>query len=195
MHKFNRRIHERNKCTYKTILLLLPYYTIQHTNKIKVTAATTPHPHTSPPSSECQDLERESKALALALTSERLSLWYRMVVACDMLHPIWMARQAARLEKDCCASVPQHPYDSTARGMHTHPSSAHLGSLALCFLASATRAEDPNLTLASVKVAGLSGEVIVRSKAAGLPRCQLLTSTSAGRECSLSRPRPLPTST
>ncbi|KAL5488937.1 hypothetical protein EMCRGX_G017964 [Ephydatia muelleri] len=80
-----------------------------------------------------------------------------------------MARRAARREKDCCASVPQHPYDSTARGMHTHPSSAHFESLALCFLASANRAEDPHLTPASVKVIGLSGEVTVRSKAAGLP--------------------------
>ena len=101
---------------------------------INVTAAT-PHPHTStpppPPSFECRGLARESKALALALTSERLSLWYRMVVACDLLHPIWMARRAARRKKDCCASMPQHPYDSTARGMHTHPSSAHLASLAV----------------------------------------------------------------
>ena len=79
-----------------------------------------------------------------------------------------MARRAARREKDCCASVPQHPYDSTAREMHTHPSSAHFESLALCFLASANRAEDPHRTLASVKVIGLSGEVTVRSKAAGL---------------------------
>eukprot|EP00731_Ephydatia_muelleri_P002396 Em0001g2396a len=77
-----------------------------------------------------------------------------------------MARRAARLEKDCCASVPQHPYDSTAKGMHTHPSSAHFESLALCFLASANRAEDPHLTPASVKVIGLSSEVTVRSKAA-----------------------------
>ena len=128
-----------------------------------------PHTHTpQPPSSECQNLAQESKALVLALTSKRLSLWYKMVVPCDLLHLIWMVRRAARREKDCCASVPQHPYDSTARGMHTH--SAHLESLALCFLASATRAEDPHLTLASVKVVGLSGEVIARSKAAGLPR-------------------------
>ena len=133
-----------------------------------------PHTHTPQPHSECRDLARESKALALALTSERLSLWYRMVVACDLLYPIWMARRATRHEKDCCASVPQHPYDSTATGTHTHPSSAHLESLALCFLASATRAEDPHLTPTSVKVVGLSGEVTVGSKAAGLPRCQLL---------------------
>eukprot|EP00731_Ephydatia_muelleri_P017593 Em0010g691a len=52
--------------------------------------------------------------------------------------------------------------------MHTHPSSAHFESLALCFLASANRAEDPHLTPASVKVIGLSGEVTVRSKAAEL---------------------------
>ncbi|KAL5479500.1 hypothetical protein EMCRGX_G023027 [Ephydatia muelleri] len=77
-----------------------------------------------------------------------------------------MARRAARREKDCCASVPQHPYDSTARGMHTHPSSAHFESLALCFSPhAATRAEDPHLTLASVKVIGLSGEVIDESAA------------------------------
>ncbi|KAL5494217.1 hypothetical protein EMCRGX_G015501 [Ephydatia muelleri] len=115
-----------------------------------------PHTHTpQPPSSECQNLARESKALALALTSERLSLWYKMVVACL----VWMARRAASHKKDCCASMPQHPYDSTAKGMHTHPRSAHSESLALCFLASATRAEDPHLTPASVKVVLLSGEV------------------------------------
>eukprot|EP00731_Ephydatia_muelleri_P009946 Em0005g532a len=115
-----------------------------------------PHTHTpQPPSSECQNLARESKALALALTSERLSLWYKMVVACL----VWMARRAASHKKDCCASMPQHPYDSTAKGMHTHPRSAHFESLALCFLASATRAEDPHLTPASVKVVLLSGEV------------------------------------
>ena len=101
--------------------------------------------------------------------SERLSLWYTMVVACDLLHPIWMARRASRREKDCCASVPQHPYDSTARGMHTHPSSAHFESLALCFLASATRAEDPPLTPASVKVVGLSGEEVKSSRFAKVP--------------------------
>ena len=121
-----------------------------------------PHTHTpKSPSSDCRSLARESKALALALTSERLSLWYTVVVASDLLHPIWLARRAARREKDCCASVPQHPYDSTAKGMHTHPSSAHFESLALCFLASANRAEDSHLTPASVKVIGLSGEVTV----------------------------------
>ena len=52
-----------------------------------------------PPPSECRDLAWESKALALALTSERLSLWYRIVVACDLLHPIWMARRVARLRR------------------------------------------------------------------------------------------------
>ena len=34
-----------------------------------------------------------------------------------------MERRAASRKKDCCASMPQHPYDSTARGMHTHPRS------------------------------------------------------------------------
>ena len=37
----------------------------------------------NPPSSDCRNLVQESKALALALTSERLCLWYKMVVACD----------------------------------------------------------------------------------------------------------------
>ena len=135
--------------------------TIQNTAHQQNQSHSSNHPTPTHLSSECQNLAQESKALALALTSERLSLWYKIVVACDLLHPIWMARRAASRKKDCCASMPQHPYDSTARGMHTHPRSAHLESLALCFLASATRAEDPHLTPASVKVVGLSGEVIL----------------------------------
>ncbi|KAL5499464.1 hypothetical protein EMCRGX_G010890 [Ephydatia muelleri] len=90
-----------------------------------------------------------------------------------------MARRAARREKDCCASVSQHPYDSTAKEMHTHPSSAHFESLALCFLASANRAEDPHLTPASVKVIGLSGEVKVAIK------WWLGLDTSEGSQCAL----------
>ena len=108
-------------------------YTIQHSNKIKVTAATTPHPHTLTPllrmPKPCTGEQRSS----IGSHSKRLSIWYKMVVACDLLHPIWMARLAASHKKDCCASMPQHPYDFTARGMHTHPCSAHLESLTLCF--------------------------------------------------------------
>ena len=161
-----------------TIIILKNVHTLYSTPTKSKSQQQPPYTHTpQPPSSDCQNLAWESKALAFALTSERLDLWYKMVVACDLVHPFWMARRAARREKDCCASVPQNPYDSTARGMHTHPSSAHFESLALWFLASATRAEDPHLTPALVKVIGLSGEVMVRSKAAGLPRCHLLTST------------------
>ena len=120
---------------------------------------------TPQPPSPKWTLARESNALALALTRERLSLWYNVVVACDLLHPIWIARQAARRLKDSWASMPQHPYDSTASGIHTHPSSLHFPSLAACFLTSATWADDPHFTPApaSVKVVGLSGEVMVRS--------------------------------
>ena len=41
------------------------------------------------------------------------------------------------------------------------PSSAHLGSLAVCFLFSAASAAAPTLLLASAKIAGVRGDVHV----------------------------------
>ena len=45
-----------------------------------------------------------------------------------------MASREARREKTLWASFPQLPYVSTARGIHVHPNSWHLVSLATCFL-------------------------------------------------------------
>ena len=72
----------------------------------------------------------------------------------------------ARREKEVWASLPQFPYVSTARGIHTHPSSEHLGSFALCFLASASSAAAPSDKLAAVRMEGIKGEVTVMSRAA-----------------------------
>ena len=58
--------------------------------------------------------------------------------------------------------------------MHTQPSSAHLESLALCFLSSAAKAADPAVTLASGKLLEVSGDVTVKSNAAGFPIIQFL---------------------
>ena len=82
--------------TYNVFIVLCKFsivYTPYSTPTKSKSQQQPPHTHTlQPPFSECRNLARESKALALALTSERLSLWYKMVVACDLLHPIWMAR-------------------------------------------------------------------------------------------------------
>ena len=50
----------------------------------------------------------------------------------------------ARREKVVWASLPQFSYVSTARGIHSQPSSEHLGSFVLCFLASASSAAAPS---------------------------------------------------
>ena len=51
------------------------------------------------------------------------------------------------------------------------------------------------ITPTSDKIEGFSGEAAVRSNAAGFPRDQLGTRTSAGLVLCLSCPKPLPTST
>ena len=62
------------------------------------------------------------------------------------------SRVAIRI-KVVCASLPQLPYVSTARGTHTQPSSWHLGSLAMCLCCSLWLAkicnvkDDPNLRI------------------------------------------------
>ena len=61
--------------------------------------------------------------------------------------------------------------------MGTQPSSAHLASLARCFLSSAAKAADPAVTLASGKMLETSGDVTVKSKAAGLPSIQFVART------------------
>eukprot|EP00731_Ephydatia_muelleri_P036629 Em0294g2a len=53
----------------------------------------------------------------------------------------------------------------------------HFGSFKSCLRHSATKAADPAVTPASDKIEGFSGEVTVRSNAAGFPRNQLGTRT------------------
>ena len=103
-----------------------------------------------------------------------------------------MARYDASREKACTASLPQAPYDSATRGIHVHPNSEHLASLAECFLSSAATAADPAVRPASEIKVGLSGDTTVRSKAAGLPQSQLEARMSAGRVFRSSCPSPLP---
>ena len=79
--------------------------------------------------------------------------------------------------------------------MHTQPSSAHLESLALCFLSSAAKAADPAVTLASGKLLEVSSDVTVKSNAAGFPIIQFAARTSAGRVWRSSDAEPYPTST
>ena len=74
-------------------------------------------------------------------------------------------------------------------GTHTHPSSGHLGSLAWCFLASVTWAAALANTPASKGVRGLSGEGIETSSDAVLPKNQLGSKMSAGRDLLWSRVR------
>ena len=65
----------------------------------------------------------------------------------------------ANRAKCCLASLlypNTHSSLSTASGTHFHPSSEHFASLALCLCFSAAKAADPAITLASVKVLGLS---------------------------------------
>ena len=70
------------------------------------------------------------------------------------------------------------------QALHTYNHSHHA-----CGTSDAIAA-DPLATPASVKVVRLSGEVTVRSKAAGLPIIQFCTRISAGLLCLLSAPKP-----
>ena len=88
--------------------------------------------------------------------------------------------QDARQEKVALPKVP-YMYVSTASGTQTHPSSEHLGSLALCFCTSASSAAAPTDMLASGRMETDKGDVTVTSKAACLPLSQSNASMSAGR--------------
>ena len=83
-------------------------------------------------------------------------------------------------KQDEISSVPQQPYVSTASGMDTHSSSAHLASLDLCLRSSMAKATDLAVTLTSGKLLETSGDVTVKSNAAGLPIIQFSARTSAG---------------
>ena len=105
-----------------------------------------------------------------------------LLTTVDLECPCLNASRVAKREKKHRASFPQFPNVSTARGMHDHPSAWHLASLAACFLVSAAKAAAPSWMLASFRVAGVRGEVLVTSQAADLALSHPSTSTSAGRE-------------
>ena len=138
---------------------------------------------------------RKSNALAFARTSVRFSRPYRLEITCDFGELLLVARCDASLENTLMASLPHAPYDSTIKGMHTHPSSKHFAPFSACFLCSATTAADPAVRPASWIREEFSGEVTERSRAAGLLQTQLETRMSAGRVFLCSLPRPLPAST
>ena len=133
-------------------------------------------------------------ALTLALTRTMLSLPYRADTAEDLERAVRVAIRAASLSRHFMASSPQHPYVSTAKGMQTQPKRLHFASLEACLRASAADAVDPAVTLASFNVVGFSGDVSVKSNAAGLPNSQFWTRMSAGRVCLPSSSRLLPAS-
>ena len=167
MHKQNyKRIHETNNCTYRTILLLLPYY-----NK-KINTL-----FNSILSLIGRHLPR--MALEMARTRVKFSLPYISPKTWLLWQEEVVAMQDARREK--VASLPQLPYVSTAGGIQNYPSSEHLGSLALCFRTSASSAAAPTDMLASGRMETDNGDVTVTSKAACLPLSQSKASMSAGR--------------
>ena len=88
-----------------------------------------------------------------------------------------MVRWDASLEMVPWASLPQLPYVSTANGMQDQPNSWHLGPLEWSLRASAAKAAAPADLL---KMTEQSGEVMVRSSAAGLPLSQPAIRMSAG---------------
>jgi hypothetical protein len=123
MHKQNyKRIHETNNCTYRTILLLLPYYN-KKINTLFNSILSLIGRHL--PRIPLEMARRRVKFSLPYISPKTWLLWQEEV----------MAMQDARREK--VASLPQLPYVSTAGGIQTHPSSEHLGSLALCFRISA----------------------------------------------------------
>eukprot|EP00731_Ephydatia_muelleri_P005913 Em0003g161a len=97
------------------------------------------------------------------------------ITTLDLGELVLVARYDVSREKACTASLPQAPYDSATRGIHVHPNSEHLASLAECFLSSAATAADPAVRPASEIKVGLSGDTTVRSKAAA--------ETPHGRNC------------
>ena len=110
------------------------------------------------PPPEGKHPHRKRRARALARTRVKIKA---AVQAADNLGlggvgPV--ARYDASREKACTASLPQAPYDSATRGIHVHPNSEHLASLAECFLSSAATAADPAVRPASEIKVGLSGD-------------------------------------
>ena len=102
-------------------------------------------------------------ALAMALTRVIFSLRNMSLITLALQNEEEpKAKRVASRVKVLLASSPQLQYVSTARGTHFQPSSAHLGSLAVCFLFSAASAAAPTLLLASAKIAGVRGDYILK---------------------------------
>ena len=78
------------------------------------------------------------------------------------------------------------------RGTQHQPKALHLGSFSVCFRSSVDKAAAPADNPATETILGFSGDVTEISKAAGLPRAQLGSKMSAGREWSCSDVRLLP---
>ena len=114
----------------------------------------------------------KSSFQALACISVKFRRPYKLETTLDLGVLVLVARCEASLEKAWTASLPQAPYDSTTRGMHVHPSSEHIASLAKCFLSSVATAADPAVRSTSERRDGFSGDVTERSKVAGLPQSQ-----------------------
>eukprot|EP00731_Ephydatia_muelleri_P004188 Em0002g364a len=84
---------------------------------------------------------RKRRARALARTRVKLRRPYRLQTTLDLGELVLVARYDASREKACTASA--------TRGIHVHPNSEHLASLAECFLSSAATAADPAVRPAS----------------------------------------------
>ena len=65
----------------------------------------------------------------------------------DLGGPCRRVSRVAKREKTHCDSLSQLPKVSTARGMHDHPSTWLLASLAACFLVSVAKAATPSWML------------------------------------------------
>ena len=131
----------------------------------------------------------ERITVAFALTKCRLSLLYSSDSTADFVLPYVMARREASILNESMASFPQAPYDSATRGIQHHPKALHLGSFSVCLRSSVDNAAAPADNPATDIILGFSGDVTEISKAAGLPRAQLGSKMSAGREWSWSEVR------
>ena len=115
-------------------------------------------------------------------TGPNKGLPYRAVMAMDFGQFCFVSNQEASSGNVHLAPVSHQPYISTASGMDTQPSSAHiLHHWTYACVPQQQRLQIPAVTLASGKLLGTSGDVTVKSDAAGLPSIRFAARTSAGR--------------
>ena len=93
--------------------------------------------------------ERDRMAREFALTRAKLNLPKISLLTSDLGRPCLVDKRVASLDSACVASVPQHPYVSTTRGIHAQPSSLHLSSFTRCLRIWAAKAAEPAVTHAS----------------------------------------------